>query len=330
MEVMLNLVMANINPEQSFSVCLVLQTRLPLRPPLGVGSAVAVGDVAPHLQQRRTPSLASRVNVSPPKGGLQDKDVRKYFMCGLSADDETLLRDVRKQCKFFRDSHEWLAPVCNSVYNLERICVLSRTPMSLTSLFLTMSFRLSNLTEGGVSDIVAIDVKGLVNVVPRNGPGDKAKDYCINGFTNDNYSALLAEQQRLFPKWCRHSLFAKTTELIRAKLAAIGCLSRYLMSTQGIGCYYRLICVADKVPVALAVMKTDIYTDALTWDLIHVECPQQEKFVPHFQLSSLIGVSVCHTVHFQCTWVDDVVRHGRRRVRVWYTLPALCPTREAW
>lgn len=78
-----------------------------------------------------------------------------------------------------------------------------------------MSCGLSNLTEGGVSDIIAIDVKGLVNVVPRNVPGDKAKEYCINGFAIDNYCALLAERQRFFPKWCRHSLFAKTTELIR-------------------------------------------------------------------------------------------------------------------
>jgi len=78
-----------------------------------------------------------------------------------------------------------------------------------------MSCRMSNLTEGGVSDIKAVDVEGLVNVVPPNGPGDKANDYCINGFAIDNYSALLAERQRSYPKWCRHSLFVKTTELIR-------------------------------------------------------------------------------------------------------------------
>ena len=93
------------------------------------------------------------------------------------------------------------SPACNGVYNLERICTLSGTPMSLTSRVSDMSSRLSNLTEGGVSNIVAIDVKGLVNVVRRNGPGDK-KEYCINRFAIDNYSALLAERHQSFPKWC--------------------------------------------------------------------------------------------------------------------------------
>ena len=63
-----------------------------------------------------------------------------------------------------------------------------------------MSCRMSNLTEGGVSDIKAVDVEGLVNVVPSNGLGDKANDYYINGFMIDNYSALLADQQRSYPK----------------------------------------------------------------------------------------------------------------------------------
>jgi len=43
-------------------------------------------------------------------------DVKKYLMCVLSADDETLLSDVRRRCKSFRDSHEWLASMFNSVY----------------------------------------------------------------------------------------------------------------------------------------------------------------------------------------------------------------------
>ena len=66
-------------------------------------------------------------------------------------------------------------------------------------MFVTMSCKLVNLSEGGVSDIVAIDVKGLVNVVPHNYAGDKAKEYCING---------LVKGQQLFPGWCRHSLFS--------------------------------------------------------------------------------------------------------------------------
>ncbi|KAJ8423030.1 hypothetical protein Cgig2_021922 [Carnegiea gigantea] len=125
---------------------------------------------------------------------------------------------------------------------------------------LTKCLRLANSTEGGVSDLVAIDVKDLVNVVPRNGPGNKAKDYCINGFAIDNYSSLIEERQPLYPKWCQQSLFARTTKL--------------------------------KVAVALAVMKTDIYTDALMWEVIHVDFPQQDKYVKgfHLRICSPIGV----------------------------------------
>ena len=46
--------------------------------------------------------------------------------------------------------------------------------------------------------------------------------------------------------------------------------------------------------------------------------------------SSLIGVSVCRASNFQCMWVDDALCHGERLVRLWYTLAALSPTREAW
>ncbi|KAJ8446952.1 hypothetical protein Cgig2_006580 [Carnegiea gigantea] len=287
----------------------------PLTTSLVAGPVAAVGgDVAPHQQQRRTPSPARRVTVSPPKGGLHDKDVQKYLMCG------------------------------------------------------------------GVSNIIAINMNSLVSVVPRNGPGDKAKEYCINGFAIENYSALLAERQRMFPKWYRHSLFAKTTKLIRATHYTFRvdlrrrcmCVYDSLPPSKVKDKHERKLCIdRAKVVVALAVMKTDIYTDALMWDLIHVECPQQDKFVPRLQLhilyaighdygvfvmifmdvlalagqmmcfkqsdirtlrdkTSLIGVPVCHAVNFQYMCVDYVVCHGGRRVGLWNTLPALCPTREAW
>ncbi|KAJ8424058.1 hypothetical protein Cgig2_032150 [Carnegiea gigantea] len=99
---------------------------------------------------------------------------------------------------------------------------------------------------------------GLVNVVPHNGPGDKAKDYCINGFAIDNYSSPLTAWQRLHPKWCRRSLFTKTIELTRVKLVTIGymllsALPKHMSES-----------VSQKVVVVLVVRKTDIYTDAFT------------------------------------------------------------------
>jgi len=67
-------------------------------------------------------------------------------------------------------------------------------------MFMANACRLSYLTEGRVAHLVAVDVKKLVNVVPRNGPGDNAKDYCISGFVINNYSSLLEECQHLYPK----------------------------------------------------------------------------------------------------------------------------------
>ena len=69
--------------------------------------------------------------------------------------------------------------------------------------------RVVYLTEGGALYVSAIDVKGVVNVILRNGPGDKSKKYYINGFTISHYSALLEERQPLFPKWCRKSIFCE-------------------------------------------------------------------------------------------------------------------------
>jgi len=37
------------------------------------------------------------------------QSVRNYLLRSLSADDEKLLRDVRKRCKSFADSSHWLA-----------------------------------------------------------------------------------------------------------------------------------------------------------------------------------------------------------------------------
>ncbi|KAJ8420423.1 hypothetical protein Cgig2_012536 [Carnegiea gigantea] len=43
------------------------------------------------------------------------------------------------------------------------------------------------LNKGGVQHISAFHVKGLVKVLPRGDLGDKAGEYCINGFAIDHY-----------------------------------------------------------------------------------------------------------------------------------------------
>ncbi|KAJ8427439.1 hypothetical protein Cgig2_005283 [Carnegiea gigantea] len=156
-------------------------------------------------------------------------------MCGLSTDDETLLRDVRKRCKSFQDSHEWL----------------------------------SNLTEGGVSDIVAIDVKGLT----------------------------------------------------RAKLAAIGYMLPSALPKHMSESMSQDMCIGEPLWTTSA----DVVVIAQVFDgvrYVNTYCIWQGL--------PLLGYMCVVQLFFQCTWLDDVVLHGRLHVRVWYTLPALCPTPEAW
>jgi len=53
----------------------------------------------------------------------------------------------------------------------------------------TNACRVQDLHEGGASYIFAVDVRGLVKIVPP-GVGDMPDKYCINGFAIDAYSEL--------------------------------------------------------------------------------------------------------------------------------------------
>ena len=68
----------------------------------------------------------------------------------------------------------------------------------------------------GSTPIGAVDIRGLVKVVPKHGAGDKAFHYCINGFTIDHYSDLLTQRQHRYPTLCRTSIFVKTPQLVSA------------------------------------------------------------------------------------------------------------------
>jgi len=66
----------------------------------------------------------------------------------------------------------------------------------------------------GTQSICALDMKGLVKVVPRRDPRDKAGDSCVNGFAIDHYSVLLHRRQYAHPKYCRLTIFLKTHQLV--------------------------------------------------------------------------------------------------------------------
>ncbi|KAJ8422830.1 hypothetical protein Cgig2_022181 [Carnegiea gigantea] len=65
----------------------------------------------------------------------------------------------------------------------------------------------------GTQSICKIDVKGLVNVIPRRDLRDKAGDFCINGFAIDHYNGLLHRRQCAHSKYYRLTIFLKMHQL---------------------------------------------------------------------------------------------------------------------
>ena len=55
--------------------------------------------------------------------------------------------------------------------------------------------------------ICAMDLKGLLKVVPKHGTRDCGSFYCINGFAIDQYGELLHNYQELYPALYREIIF---------------------------------------------------------------------------------------------------------------------------
>jgi len=66
--------------------------------------------------------------------------------------------------------------------------------------------------------ICAVDIRGLLKVVPQHGAGDKGSDYCIDGFAIDRYGELLTDCHQMFPDLCTPTIFVKTHQLVRVHL----------------------------------------------------------------------------------------------------------------
>jgi len=58
--------------------------------------------------------------------------------------------------------------------------------------------------------ICAVNLKGLLKVVPEHSAGDKGSEYCIDGFAIDLYGELLTDRQQMFPDLCTQTIFVKT------------------------------------------------------------------------------------------------------------------------
>ena len=59
-------------------------------------------------------------------------------------------------------------------------------------------------------------LKGLINVVPMRGAGDKPGWFCIGRFAIEMYCNLLEERQLLYPPLCWMSLFFMVNDQVRS------------------------------------------------------------------------------------------------------------------
>ena len=62
--------------------------------------------------------------------------------------------------------------------------------------------------------ICAVDIKGLLKVVPEHSAGDKSSEYCINGFAIDRYGELPIDRQQMYPDLCTPTIIVRTYQLV--------------------------------------------------------------------------------------------------------------------
>jgi len=76
-------------------------------------------------------------------------------------------------------------------------------------------FRVGYIDTVGGPSICAVDIKGLLKVVPEPGAGDKGSEYCIDGFAIDRYGELLTDRQQMYPDLCTPTIIVRTHQLVR-------------------------------------------------------------------------------------------------------------------
>ena len=75
-------------------------------------------------------------------------------------------------------------------------------------------YRVGDIKTMQGPSICAVDLKGLLKVVPEHGAGDKVSEYCVDGFAIGRYGELLNDRQQMFPALCKQTVFVKTHPLV--------------------------------------------------------------------------------------------------------------------
>jgi len=122
-----------------------------------------------------------------------------------------MVRDVRERCRTFKTPQEWYG-LCyfQLQWSGKQICANERVCCAL--------FRVGYIDTVRGPSSCAVDIKGLLKVVPEHGAGDKGSDYCIDGFAIDRYGELLTDRQQMYPDLCTPTIFVKTHQLVRVVL----------------------------------------------------------------------------------------------------------------
>ena len=72
------------------------------------------------------------------------------------------------------------------------------------------SYRVGYIDNVRGLSICAVDIKGLLKVVPEHGIGDMGSDYCTDGFAINRYGELLTDRQQMFPALCMQTVFVNS------------------------------------------------------------------------------------------------------------------------
>jgi len=74
-----------------------------------------------------------------------------------------------------------------------------------------------DLAEAAEPHVNAENLKGLINIVPRRGAGDRPNRYCIAAFAMNMYCKLLTLRQQ-YKKWFRTCVFSERHDKVLAFL----------------------------------------------------------------------------------------------------------------
>ena len=75
-------------------------------------------------------------------------------------------------------------------------------------------YRVGDIKTMQGPSICAVDLKGLLKVVPEHGARDKVSEYCVDGFAIDRYGELLNDRRQMFSAFYTPTVFVKTHQRV--------------------------------------------------------------------------------------------------------------------